>query len=130
MSLVGNLLPRIPHRHIPYTRKMSHWVHFDGTIVLREVVYKTTNEMKTKIAGLYVCAVLMTALSTPLLVGCKASNTAKGTAIGAGTGAVIGGLIGRSSNNTAVGAIIGAGVGGAAGALIGRQMDKQAEELK
>ena len=95
-----------------------------------KTVYKTINEMKTKIAGLYVCAVLVTALSTPLLVGCKASNTAKGTAIGAGTGAVIGGLIGRGSNNTAVGAIIGAGVGGAAGALIGRHMDKQAEELK
>jgi outer membrane protein OmpA-like peptidoglycan-associated protein len=86
--------------------------------------------MKTKIASLYVSSVLMIAMSTPMLVGCKSSNTAKGTAIGAGTGAVIGGLIGRGSNNTAVGAIIGAGVGGAAGALIGRQMDKQAEELK
>jgi outer membrane protein OmpA-like peptidoglycan-associated protein len=54
----------------------------------------------------------------------------KGTAIGAGSGAVIGGIIGRNSDNTAVGAIIGATVGGAAGALIGRHMDKQAEELK
>jgi outer membrane protein OmpA-like peptidoglycan-associated protein len=65
-----------------------------------------------------------------ILGGCKASNTAKGTAIGAGSGAVIGGLIGHASNNTAVGAIIGAGVGGAAGALIGHHMDKQADELK
>ncbi|NOT76063.1 MAG: OmpA family protein [Cyclobacteriaceae bacterium] len=65
-----------------------------------------------------------------ILGGCKASNTAKGTAIGAGAGAVIGGLIGKGSNNTAVGAIIGAGVGGATGAIIGRHMDKQAEELK
>lgn len=67
---------------------------------------------------------------TQLFVGCNASNTAKGTAIGAGSGAVIGGLIGKNSGNTAVGAIIGAGVGGATGALIGQHMDKQAEELK
>lgn len=65
-----------------------------------------------------------------LLSGCKASNTTKGGAIGAGAGAAIGGLIGHKSDNTVVGAIIGAAVGGTAGALIGRHMDKQAEELK
>lgn len=65
-----------------------------------------------------------------LLAGCKANNTTKGGAIGAGVGGVVGGVIGSKSDNTAVGAIIGATVGGAAGALIGRQMDKQAEELK
>ena len=86
---------------------------------------KTTN-----MAGLYMGICLMLIFSIQLLVGCKASNTAKGTAIGAGTGAVIGGLIGRGSNNTAVGAIIGAGVGGATGAIIGHHMDKQADELK
>ena len=65
-----------------------------------------------------------------ILTGCKANNTTKGGAIGAGAGGVIGGVIGSRSDNTAVGAIIGAAVGGATGALIGRQMDKQAEELK
>jgi outer membrane protein OmpA-like peptidoglycan-associated protein len=65
-----------------------------------------------------------------LLMGCKANNTTKGGAIGAGAGGAIGGLIGHRSGNTAVGAIIGAAVGGTAGALIGRHMDKQAEELK
>jgi outer membrane protein OmpA-like peptidoglycan-associated protein len=69
-------------------------------------------------------------LGTQLIIGCNASNTAKGTAIGAGSGAVIGGIIGKQSGNTAVGAIIGAGVGGATGALIGQRMDKQAAELK
>jgi outer membrane protein OmpA-like peptidoglycan-associated protein len=64
------------------------------------------------------------------LFGCKANNTTKGGAIGAGAGGVIGGIIGNQSDNTAVGAIIGATVGGAAGALIGRHMDKQAEELR
>ena len=86
--------------------------------------------MKTKIAGLYMGVCFTLIFGIQLLVGCKASNTAKGTAIGAGAGAVIGGLIGKGSNNTAVGAIIGAGVGGAAGAIIGHHMDKQAEELK
>ncbi|HSI91720.1 MAG TPA: OmpA family protein, partial [Adhaeribacter sp.] len=58
------------------------------------------------------------------------SRTAKGGIIGAGSGAVIGGVIGRISGNTAAGAIIGAAVGGTAGAVIGRRMDKQAEELQ
>ena len=65
-----------------------------------------------------------------VLIGCKANNTTKGGAIGAGVGGAIGGVIGSRSDNTAVGAIIGATVGGATGALIGRHMDKQAEELK
>lgn len=65
-----------------------------------------------------------------VLVGCNATNTTKGGAIGAGAGGAIGGVIGHKSGNTAVGAIIGAAVGGTAGALIGRHMDKQAEELK
>jgi outer membrane protein OmpA-like peptidoglycan-associated protein len=69
-------------------------------------------------------------LVAQMLVSCKASNTTKGGAIGAGVGGVIGGVIGHQSDNTAVGAIIGAAVGGSAGALIGRHMDKQAEELK
>ncbi|MBA4057514.1 MAG: hypothetical protein C0490_22555, partial [Marivirga sp.] len=69
-------------------------------------------------------------LAAQFLGGCKASNTTKGGAIGAGVGGVIGGVIGHSSDNTVVGAIIGAAVGGTAGALIGRHMDKQAEELK
>jgi outer membrane protein OmpA-like peptidoglycan-associated protein len=64
-----------------------------------------------------------------LILGCNATKTQKGGAIGAGTGAAIGGVIGHQSGNTAIGAIIGAAVGGTAGALIGRNMDKQAEEL-
>ncbi|MEY4930801.1 MAG: hypothetical protein RI909_1525 [Bacteroidota bacterium] len=87
--------------------------------------------MKTAIAGLDKTAwILLMIISVQLISGCKASNTVKGTTIGAGSGAAIGGIIGRQSNNTAVGAIIGAVVGGATGAVIGRHMDKQAEELK
>ncbi|MEJ7646313.1 MAG: OmpA family protein [Chryseolinea sp.] len=78
-------------------------------------------------ASIVFSAVLLTA---QLFSGCKATNTTKGGAIGAGAGGAIGGVIGHNSGNTVVGAIIGAAVGGTAGALIGRRMDKQAEELK
>lgn len=69
------------------------------------------------------------------LVGCSSvkrntNKTQRGAAIGAGSGAVVGGVIGRRSGNTVLGAILGATVGGAAGAVIGRRMDKQAEEIK
>lgn len=62
--------------------------------------------------------------------GCASmSNTQKGGAIGGGTGAAVGALIGHATGSTARGAIIGAAVGGAAGALIGHHMDQQAEQL-
>lgn len=87
--------------------------------------------MKTRILSSYrIVWVLLIIASVQLMLGCKASNMAKGTAIGAGSGAVIGGIIGKQSGNTAVGAIIGAAVGGTAGAVIGKNMDKQAAELK
>lgn len=61
--------------------------------------------------------------------GCT-SKMAKGGAIGAGAGGLLGGVIGKQVGNTGKGAIIGAAVGGAAGAVIGNYMDKQAEEMK
>ncbi|MBZ0247916.1 MAG: OmpA family protein [Cyclobacteriaceae bacterium] len=85
---------------------------------------KTTNNLFRSMNILLLIVVVQFMLS------CKASSTTKGVAIGAGSGAVIGGIIGRQSDHTAAGAIIGATVGGAAGALIGRHMDKQADELK
>lgn len=69
-------------------------------------------------------------ISIALLMGCGASNTVKGGAIGAGGGAVVGGIIGHAAGNTALGAILGAAVGGTAGAVIGHNMDNQAEEMK
>ncbi|MDR2683386.1 MAG: OmpA family protein [Dysgonamonadaceae bacterium] len=68
-----------------------------------------------------------------VFAGCNASNTAKGTGIGAagggGIGAAIGALIG-GKEGAAWGAGIGAVVGGGAGALIGHKMDKQKKELE
>jgi len=63
-------------------------------------------------------------------MGCGASRTVKGGAIGAAAGGIIGGIIGKQAGNTAAGAIIGAAIGGTAGALIGNYMDRQAEEMK
>ncbi len=60
----------------------------------------------------------------------KLNKTQKGAIIGAGTGAVVGGVIGAKSKNTAIGAIIGATVGGATGAVIGNKMDKKAKEME
>ena len=74
-------------------------------------------------------------LSSNVLTSCKSvknntNKTQRGAVIGAGSGAVIGGVVGRRSGNTVLGAILGATVGGAAGAVIGRRMDKQAEEMR
>jgi outer membrane protein OmpA-like peptidoglycan-associated protein len=64
------------------------------------------------------------------LTGCaQMSNKERGAVIGAGTGAAVGGVIGRNSGSTAKGAIIGAVIGGAAGAIIGHQMDQAAKEI-
>ncbi len=73
---------------------------------------------------------LMIILAVNMIFSCNANNTTKGVLIGAGGGAVVGGLIGKAAGNTAAGAIIGATVGGTAGALIGRKMDRQAAELR
>jgi outer membrane protein OmpA-like peptidoglycan-associated protein len=68
-----------------------------------------------------------------LFSGCGASDTAKGTGIGAGAGAALGAGLGALLNGgkgAAWGAGVGAVVGGGAGALIGNKMDKQKKELE
>ena len=73
-----------------------------------------------------------------LFSACNASNTVKGTGIGAvsggALGAGVGAWIGKSSGNAGKGAAIGAGVGAVAGAgtgaIIGAKMDKQKKELE
>lgn len=66
----------------------------------------------------------------PLSACASWNNKERGAVIGAGTGAAVGGIIGKQTGSTARGAIIGAVVGGAAGAIIGHQMDQQAKELQ
>jgi len=81
--------------------------------------------MMKKFVVILTIAALMVTLS-----GCGMSNKGKGTIIGAGAGAVIGGVVGHEAGNTAVGAILGAVIGGAAGLYIGSVMDKQAAEIE
>jgi len=68
-----------------------------------------------------------------LFSACNASNTVKGTGIGAlgggALGAGIGALVG-GKKGAAIGAGVGAVTGGAAGAIIGNKMDKQKAELE
>jgi hypothetical protein len=69
--------------------------------------------------------------STPLilllavaLAGCQSPRYAdRGAALGALTGAVAGGAIGRHNNQTAAGALIGTAVGALAGAAVGDTID-------
>ncbi len=87
--------------------------------------------MKFKLLSKSLKSIMVLVVFLPaLFLGCNASKTAKGAAIGAGAGGAVGAIIGKAAGNTAVGAIIGASVGGTAGALIGRKMDKQAAELR
>ncbi len=62
----------------------------------------------------------------------KTSSTAKGSAIGAGVGALIGYISARdkSSRDRREAILIGAGVGGVTGAGIGAYMDKQEAKLR
>ena len=79
---------------------------------------------------IYLLVLLMAAAGT----SCEALKKNKNTAIGTGTGVVVGGaigaLLGKRNNNTAGGVIIGAAVGGVAGGAIGKYMDKQKRELE
>ena len=69
-------------------------------------------------------------LGAVALSGCASlSNEQKGAIIGMGTGAAVGGVIGKNTGSTTRGVILGAMVGGAAGAIIGHRMDRQAKEI-
>ena len=65
-----------------------------------------------------------------LIMGCNATKTQKGAAIGGAAGAVGGAIIGKAAGNKTLGTIVGAAVGGTAGAIIGHDMDKQAEQIQ
>lgn len=56
-------------------------------------------------------------------------KTTKGIGIGAATGSIIGGIIGKNSGDSHKGAVIGAAAGAAIGGVIGKRMDEQAKEL-
>ncbi|NMG44540.1 OmpA family protein [Aromatoleum toluvorans] len=79
---------------------------------------------------------IVTALSLLTVAGCaqnpfygENAQTARGAAIGAGAGAVLGNVVAGSGNRTK-GGLIGAAIGATVGGLVGRQMDKQEAELR
>ncbi|THF60653.1 OmpA family protein [Pseudothauera rhizosphaerae] len=75
-----------------------------------------------------VAAVMLSACASNPYTG-EHAKTATGATIGAGAGAVLGGVVSSRSDRTK-GALIGAAVGATVGGLIGRQMDKQEAELR
>lgn len=89
--------------------------------------------MKTNIllAGLAALSLSACTSINPYTGDSQLSNTAGGTLVGAGGGAVVGAILGGATgNDPRVGALIGAGVGGLTGAAIGSYMDQQEAELR
>jgi len=78
------------------------------------------------------------AMAVVVCLGCASMGEKEqtGTAIGAGTGAVVGGLIGAATGSknqrekAAAGAVAGAAIGGLLGNRIGAYMDKQEADLR
>lgn len=87
-------------------------------------------------SGIVVAAIAALALSActstnPYTGQTQISNTAGGALIGAGGGAVAGGVLAAATgNDPRVGALIGAGVGGLTGGMVGNYMDMQERELR
>ena len=89
--------------------------------------------MKTKVLVALAATLALSACTTtnPYTGQSQLSNTAGGTLIGAGGGAIAGAIVGAAvGGDPRVGALIGAGVGGLSGAAIGSYMDQQEAELR
>ncbi|MDB5505880.1 MAG: cell envelope biosis protein OmpA [Devosia sp.] len=87
----------------------------------------------TAIAASLVAALTLSACTTsnPYTGQTQLSNATGGTLIGAGAGAVAGGIIGAATGtDPRIAALIGAGIGGIAGAGVGSYMDQQEAELR
>ncbi len=84
--------------------------------------------MKTSILSVAAAALIATGCATNPYQG-EHARTATGATIGAGTGAVLGGVVSSRGDRTK-GVLIGAAVGATVGGLIGRQMDQQEAELR
>jgi len=83
--------------------------------------------MKHFIIGLAAASMLTACVTNPETGQRRLSKTGGGAAIGAGTGAILGVLIGGNDKRSAA---IGAAIGGLAGAGVGRYMDQQEKKLR
>lgn len=72
-------------------------------------------------------SILTVGVLAVLLTGCETTNTGKGAAIGAATGAVLGKATGDHDDKRI---FIGAAIGALAGAAVGDYMDKQEEAFR
>lgn len=83
---------------------------------------------------LFTAAVALMVSATFFSCASMQTKEEKGTAIGAGSGAAVGAILGQAIGNntesTVIGAGIGAVLGGIAGNQIGRYMDRQEQELR
>jgi outer membrane protein OmpA-like peptidoglycan-associated protein len=89
--------------------------------------------MTSKLLVAAVASLALTACSTvnPYTGDSQLSKTAGGGLIGAGSGAVVGAIVGTATGaDPRVAALLGAGIGGVAGAAIGSYMDQQEAELR
>jgi len=89
--------------------------------------------MKSKVLVVLAATLALSACTTtnPYTGQSQLSNTAGGTLLGAGGGAIAGAIVGTAvGGDPRIGALIGAGVGGLTGAAIGNYMDQQEAELR
>ncbi|MEQ1899881.1 MAG: OmpA family protein [Devosia sp.] len=83
------------------------------------------------VAGLAVLSLSACTTMNAFTGDTQLSKTTGGALIGAGTGAVVGGMIGAATGkDPRIAALIGAGIGGLTGAGIGKYMDQQEAELR
>jgi outer membrane protein OmpA-like peptidoglycan-associated protein len=88
--------------------------------------------------GMQTSLKVLVVFATLIAFGCASMGEKEqtGTAVGAGTGAVVGGVIGAATGShnqrekAAIGAAAGAVIGGIVGNRIGAYMDKQEQELR
>ena len=89
--------------------------------------------MTSRIFVAAVASLSLAACSTlnPYTGESQMSKTAGGGLIGAGSGAIVGAVVGTATGaDPRVAALLGAGIGGIAGAAIGSYMDQQEAELR
>lgn len=86
---------------------------------------------KLILAGLAALTLSACTSVNPYTGDSQISNTTGGALVGAGSGAVVGGILGAATgNDPRVAALIGAGIGGLTGATVGHYMDQQEAELR
>jgi outer membrane protein OmpA-like peptidoglycan-associated protein len=103
-----------------------------GSDKLTQAIVRGT-DMNFKFLAAGALALLLSACTSlnPYTGQSQVSNTTGGALIGAGGGAVAGGVIAASTGADArIGALIGAGVGALTGAAVGSYMDQQEAELR